>query len=253
MIEQARGAERLNAIANHPAVRPWVSATPEQELDLSVTIADPQNVALVGEHGAMLFAFLQQGLYEAHTMVLPEGRGGWALDFVQDCLKLMFCATGAMELMTRVPKGNLAARALARSIHGVYCFTNPAGWARDGKAIPADVFSLTIHDWLRTSPLLEKRGAWFHRRLEEEFAAAGARELAHPDDAVHDRYVGAAVEMLFGGQLDKAVIFYNRWASMAGYVPISIISRAPVTIDIGSALIIKSGDDFYVPHIRNVH
>lgn len=253
MIEQTASADRINAIANHPDVRRWVSPEPERDLDLGMAIADPMNIALTGEHGAMLFACLQQGVYEAHTMVLPEGRGRWALSFVQDCLSWVFCRTGAIELMTRVPKGNLAARALARAIHGTYCFTNPDGWAQDGNSIPADIFSLVIQDWMRTAPKLPERGQWFHTRLEEEFAAAGKREPNHPDDAVHDRYVGAAMEMVFGGQLDKGVIFYNRWAAMAGYVPISVVCRDPVTIDIGTAMVVKSGDDFYVPVIRSTH
>ena len=252
-IEHTADAERVNAIANHPDVRRWVSTDPDLDLDLAMAVADPANITLTGEHGAMLFAFLQHGVYEAHTMVLPAGRGEWALNFVQDCLTWVFCRTGAIELMTRVPKGNLAARALAKAIHGVYCFTNPDGWVQDGKAIPADIFSLTIHDWMRTAPKLPERGAWFHKRLEEEFAKGGKREPNHPDDAMHDRYVGAAMEMVFGGQPDKAVIFYNRFASMANYVPISVVSRDPVTIDIGNAMIVKSGDDFYVPVIRDLH
>jgi hypothetical protein len=40
---------------------------------------------------------------------------------------------------------------------------------------------------------------------------------------------------------------------MANYVPISVVCRDPVTIDIGNAMIVKSGDDFYVPVIRATH
>jgi hypothetical protein len=253
IIERSADRDRINAVANHPDVRGWVNPMPERDLDLGPAVADPANIMLSAGHGVMLFAYLQPGLYEVHTMVEPEGRGAWTLDFVNTCLAWMFCQTGAIELMTRCPKGNLAAKALARTIHGSYQFTNQTGWMRDGQPIPADIYALSIQEWIRTAPSLEARGGWFHDRLEAEFARAGRKEPQHPEDTAHDRYVGAAVEMIFGGQLDKAVIFYNRWAAMAGYVPISLVSRDPVSIDIGNAIIVKSGDDFFAPVIRELH
>mgnify|MGYP003654839164 CR=1 FL=1 len=42
----------------------------------------------------------------------------------------------------------------------------------------------------------------------------------HEDDAVHDRYVGAAISMIRCGNADKAETVYNKWALMAGYAPI---------------------------------
>lgn len=221
-----------------------------EPLDLTAPVSDVRNVALKGEHGAMLFAFLQQGLYEAHTMVLPDGRGKWTLKFVQSCLKYMFCCTPAMEIVTRCPKGNLPAKALAKAVHGTYCFTNASGWVRNGRPIPADVYSWTIQDWMRLSPDLVNCGKWFHDRLESEFKRHGKTDDNHPDDEIHDRYVGAAVEMCFGGQPDKAVILYNRWAVMAGYLPASIMIRDPLYIDIGTAVLRISNGDFSVPYIR---
>jgi hypothetical protein len=254
-IERTVSPERINAIANHPDIRAWVNPTPDRDLDLTPAVADSANIALAGAHGVMLFAHLQRGIYEAHTMVLSEGRGAWTLEFAQGCLKWMFCRTPAMELMTRCPKGNIAARALARAIHGVYQFTNPTGWTSDGQPIPADIHALTVQDWIRTAPGLNDRGTWFHERLAAEFALRGRKEPQHPDDNIHDRYVGAAVEMLLGGQLDKAVIFYNRFAAMAGYVPMSIMCRDPVTLDIGNAVVVKAKgkDDFFVPVVRELH
>jgi hypothetical protein len=251
MIERVFAADRVNAIANHPDIRKWVNATPEVDLDLSAAIADPNNITLSGEHGAIMFAKLQPNIYEVHTMVLPDARGPWCLQFVRECLKWVLCRTDALELLTRCPKGNLAAKALARAIHGVYQFTNPAGWTRDGAPVPADIYALTVQDWMRTAPGLESRGHWFHERLEEEFAIHGRKEPQHPDDDVHDRYVGAAAEMILGGQIAKGVVMYNRWALMAGYAPIAIVSLEPVTLDIGNAILVKNGDDFTISSIHD--
>ena len=64
-------------------------------------------------------------------------RGEWALACVQACLHFLFTRTEAIEIMTRCPHGNLAAKALARAIHGSFEFTNSAGWVKGGKPIPA--------------------------------------------------------------------------------------------------------------------
>ncbi len=243
MIQRTFDATAINAIANHPAIKPWVSPSADYELDLSEPVADPRNVALRGTYGAMIYHLLQPSIFEVHTLVKPEGRGAWTLSFVRECLHWMFTRTHALEIMTRCPRGNLAARTLAKSVHLVYQFTNPSGWIRDGEPISTDIFALSIQDWIRTAPGLETYANWFRERLDAEFAAQGHAVPQHPYGNANDRYIGAAAAMMLGGQLDKAAIFYNRFAAMAGYASMSIVSHDPVTIDIGNALVVLSGED----------
>lgn len=246
MIRRHTTADSLNEVVNDPSVWRWVHGAAEGRLDLSAVVADPANVLLMGEHGGVLFVRHQPGLYEAHTQVLPAGRGSWAIRMVRAALHWMFTHTDAVEIMTRVPKGNLGARALAKAIGGTLEFTSPIGWMMDGVIVPAGIYSLKIQDWMRSAGGLEERGHWFHDHLEAEYSRLGKIEASHPDDDNHDRYVGAAVEMILGGQPDKGVIFYNRWAVMAGYAPVSIVTRSPLTIDIRDALICVGGEDFWV-------
>ena len=252
-LEIQTDAKRLNAIVNHPEVYPWVKGSTAEPIDLTDVVARGDTVTLLGEHGGIMFHRIGTGLYEAHTQVLPAGRGPWALECVQACLCWLFTRTEAMEVLTRCPKGNLPALALARAIHGIFEFTNPTGWQKDGKAIPADIFGLRIQDWMRQAPGLVERGEWFHQRLAAELAKHGAAELAHPDDAVHDRYVGAACEMALGGQVTKACILYNRWAHMAGYMPIALASLNPVCINIGTALLVLRDNDLSVVAVETSH
>jgi hypothetical protein len=239
-------AHVLNRIANDPSIYEFVRGYQQGRLDLTEALRKPQNVLLSAEHGCILFDCWMPGLYEAHTTVLPAGRGAWTLDMVNSALRFMFCGTDAIEIFTRVPKGNLAARALAGAIHGTFEFRRKGGWVKDNDPIPADIFSLDFKQWGRTAPGLQERGVWFHHRLESEYARFGRVEPPHEDDAVHDRHVGAAIEMIFGGQPDKGVLLYNRWAMMAGYQPVSIVVRNPLTINIRDALIIVRGGDFWV-------
>lgn len=250
-IERSYCAERINAIVNHPSVYPWVKGTIEGPIDLSDVVADTRHVLLVGEHGGVLFIQHHPLLYEAHTQVLPEGRGKWAFGMARAALHWMFCRTGAQEIVTKIPRGNHAARGLTTALKFRCEFTAARGWVMAGKVVPADIVTLPIQQWMHDAPGLEERGQWFHRRLTQEYERLGKTEQRHHDDASHDRYVGAAAEMLLGGQPHKAAHFYNRWAVMAGYEPIAVLSEDdPVTIDIRDAILVMRGDDFEVQRCR---
>lgn len=252
-LELQADARKLNLIVNHPDIHPWVRGLTTGELDVSSVVAQDGTVCLLAEHGGVLFQRLQSGLYEAHSQCLPEGRGAWMVRCTAACLHWLFTHTDACEVVSKCPEGNLAAKGLARAVHLVYQFTNPQGWIADDKPIPADVYGLTIQRWMRSAPGLVERGQQFHRRLESEFARHGVAERPHPNDVNHDRYVGMACEMIFAGQPQKAVMFYNRFATMAGYAPIEMVSLEPMAFDIGNAVVIVHDDDFWVPKVRPLH
>lgn len=254
-LEVQTDAQRLNAIVNDLSVFPWVAdtITHGEAVDLGPLIQSPGILGLLGTHGGGLFHCLGPGIYEGHSLVLPQGRGRWALWCGRACLHWMFTRTDCMEMMMRCPRGNLAVLALSRALGGTYRFTNPRGWIKNGEPISAEIYSLLIQDWIMRAPGLVERGQWFHRRLEAEFKRLKEPDISHPDDPVHDRYVGAACEMLLGGSPGKAVILYNRWAAVAGYAPIAVAGINPLTIDIGSAILEVKGEDFTVTDVRSRH
>ncbi len=247
-ITRHRDAQFLNRVANDPAVYRWVKGFATGELDLSALAENPAHYLLMGEFGGILFIQHSPGLYECHTQVLKEGRGEWTKRMARACLHIMFTQTDAMEIFTHVPKGNLGARTLTQLCGFGFEFRKPAslsGWVMDGDPIPTDVFSLRVQDWARTAPGLIDRGQWFHERLDAEFERLGYREDNHDEDPVHDRYVGMAVEMVFGGQPTKAQVLYNRWAAMANYMPFVVVNPKPLTVNIGTAILCFQDDDFF--------
>jgi hypothetical protein len=242
-IQLQPDATHVNSILNHPEVHPWV-ARDSTTLDLSPIIGHPDVVALFADKGGQVYQRLLPSLWEAHSAFLPEGRGDYALSVTRATLAWMFTRTDACEIVTRVPHGNLAAKALARSISGQLEFTIPGGWVKDGSPIDADLFSLSVQGWMRSAPDLIDRGRWFHDRLEAELDRLGIKEGKHDQSDVHDRYVGAAVEMFFGGQPLKGAVLYNRIAAVMGWQPVAVLSLDPIVVDIGSARLVMRGDDF---------
>jgi hypothetical protein len=245
VIERVFDAMRLNEIINHPSVHPWVCGMTQGYLDMTPAVQDKRNVLLQGEYGAIIFDCRQPGLYEAHSQCLPEGRGAWMARFTLMALHWMFTKTDCMEVLTRVPKGNLAARALTKASGLSYRFTNPHGWAFNGKVVSADVFGLTVQDWITSAPNLVEKGRAARAILARELRPVAT--IGIPDDG-NDRQLGAAVDMIFGGQPEKGVVFFNRWTAMTDQPHISMLSRRPLAFDLQGVLLVfrSSGEIFAV-------
>lgn len=252
-IERRYDAHWANRVSNDPSVYPLVRGYLTGPIDLTQPAADRDHfVLLTGEHGFQMYQQRDQGLYEVHTSVLPSGRGEWTLNFVRACLHWMFTRTDAVELYTLCPKGHIGALALARAIGGSYAATRQRGWIMDRDPIPADVYTLGIVEWIRKAPGLVERGHWFHEKLEAEYRRHHAVDPSpHPDDEAHDRQAGLAAECFLAGQANKGVALYNRWASIAEYAPIRIVSYDPLTVDIQDAvLIIPENGEFFAATVR---
>lgn len=245
-FERATDAQRVNEIVNHPSIYPWVKGSTTGAIDMTKTIADPNNVALVFDHGCVLFLKAQAGIYEFHASVLPEGRGEWMHAGAVDAFHWMFTRTDAFELMTKCPDGNVAARAGAQNVGCSLQFRTGPIWETKRGKVPVDVYSITIQRWAINAPGLEESGRWFHEHLIAEYKRLGRKIEVEVDDATHDRYVGGAVEMLKGGQPLKAIKFYNRWAGMAGYAPIYVVNSNPLILDISEAQVRVVNNSFEV-------
>lgn len=147
MIERQLSASNVNRIVNDPSVLPWVCGPVEGQLDLTEAIESGNYIALFGEHGGFLFWKVADGIYDAHSAVLPGGRGKWALSAAHQALAWMFDEHDALEIMMTVPKGNMAVRALVRSIKAKPLGKIENGWFIGGKPVDADIYSLTKADW----------------------------------------------------------------------------------------------------------
>jgi len=241
-------AERINAVCNHPAVRPWVLLLGQDKIDLTAIIANPANVVLMtlDGSGGIVFEWMEPGVYEAHTQFLPEARGRAALAAVKAMLAQMFMATGAMEILTKCPAHNRPAEALAKAVGGTLEFERDKAWLTENGPVSVRYYALRYADWIKRAEEPPTLGEWFHDRLEAETKRLGGVEDPHDDDPAHDRHVGAAVGMILLGQVAKGIVLYNRWARFAGYVPVNVVSLNPTVIDIKTHIVRIDGADFEV-------
>lgn len=235
MIERQFDATHANAVLNNPAVRPWVDAPDKGPIDLTAALGDERNICLMGEHGGVLLCRIVTGLYEVHSFVLPSGRGKWFQDFLREAQFWMFTATDCWEVVTRIARPHLSAKAAALKAGMVL------DWSRDDhcqwreRPVPVDIYSLKLQDWINQAPQLMEIGRDFHDQLEREARKLGITQELHEDDPNHNRHVGASYSMCRAGQIGKGVAVYNRWAVASRHPPIEHVSNNPPTIrcDVG--------------------
>ena len=250
MVERQFDAAWLNQLANDPDIFPWVHGAVVGPMDCAPIAADPRNLILAGEHGAIVMKPVAPGIYDVHTTVLKTGRGKWAVAFSQACAHWAFTKSDAVELGTRVPRGNIAALALTKLAGASLEGEVADAWIMDHQPIPAKIFSLGIIAWVRQAPGLYERGQWFMHRMMAEVARHGREASYQSPGQIYERQIGAACEAVFGGQPIKGLTIFNRWAAICGTPLITVLAMRPLTVDTGGSILIFRNDDFWVASCR---
>lgn len=245
-LKRTLDASFLNRVANDPEVRPWLGCMElgcaEGLIDLSVAVADLANVALVCDAGGFLLTSAGDREYEVHSMFLPASRRGITVPAMRAGFEYMFTRTDCQRIVTKVPDDNAAAAGLARLGGFTEKFRREGVWNGGGVSYQA----ITLDSWAMGCAALEAHGEWFHEQLEVAKRADGSELPTHPHDPAHERAVGAAVLMIGAGQTQKGVRLYNRWASLAGYQSISVLSVTPTILDVRDAIVEVHGDQMEV-------
>lgn len=103
-LQRCFDADPINALANDPAIRPFIGGDPSIPLDLTDSVKDRENVCLMGDHGGFLLIRTGKRVYEVHTMIRPEGRGQWSREAANMARDVMFDVFDAERLWTLVPR-----------------------------------------------------------------------------------------------------------------------------------------------------
>lgn len=222
----------FNIMANLPDVRPFLGGV--GELDLSDLVKNPENFAFLtpNNDGGYICVKLAPGLFQAHTLSLPSARGKPMLSLMRDGFATMFMSTDAIEISTLVPDGAEAADRWANVAGFRETFRREAFFPLMDQMVGGSFRSLHYADWVLRDPNNKRLGEAFHVKLE---AAQG--HANHPDDPVHDHWVGATLGGCMEGNPHKALGLYSRWASQAGYMPAKIVTVNPLVVDVGDSLV----------------
>ena len=116
MIVRATDASLHNYIANHPEVKPTISYT-EDYADFSELFEHPDTYVLLsdGIGAASIFEWSAPGVWQGHSMFLPESRGKQGLAAGRAMIDWMF-DYGARMIWGQTPLDNRAAKMFNRLI-----------------------------------------------------------------------------------------------------------------------------------------
>jgi hypothetical protein len=149
-LERVFDPSVVNTVSNHPSIFPSIAGGREGPLDWTRFVEDRRHVFLAGDFGLSIFEFVEDGVYEMHMRVLPQGRGKWSIGFALASVAWMFRHPWVMTLVCRSPRGNYASHALVRRCCGKFECTLHNGWVDEvGCAIEADIYSMTRERWTR--------------------------------------------------------------------------------------------------------
>lgn len=225
--------EPFNRIFNDPEIRPWMGYGTEPR-DLTPVVRDTANFCFLTpcSQGGYIVARLADGLYVAHTLALPAARGKPMLRLMDDGFRYMFTATDAEEIVTTCPDGNAMGARWADRAGFVETHRRENAFPLGDQLVGASYRSLLYRDWVVRDRLNIGLGEMFHERLHAENPAL----VAHPEDKVHDAWVGATLAGCGEGNIVKSIRLFNRWAVQTGYMPAAILSERPPVIDTGDAI-----------------
>lgn len=241
MIRRTMNAAFLTEVANHPEVRPWLGAPDIPVLDLTPLVGNPENIAIETKGGGWILQAMAPGVYEIHSLFLPEGRGKPFMAGAREMLRYVFTATDATEILTKCPDDNGGARMAASLVGFRERFRRDDAWA-PGVGISYQAF--TIDDWFIRDAEALRAGRLFHETLERAKATSGSELPVHAEDPAHDKAAGGAVLMAWRGNTAKGVAFYNRWASFAGYATVSMVG--PGIVDVRDGIVELQGGEVTV-------
>lgn len=80
----SRNIPAINAVVNHPAVRPFVGAPDAGYLDFTHAVNRPENWFLMGEHGGFALELTAPSTREIHVFITPKGHGRWAAEAARE-------------------------------------------------------------------------------------------------------------------------------------------------------------------------
>lgn len=231
LLRREYDASKLNVVANHPEVRPLV-ASGSEPIDLSPLLASTANIALVGEAGGVLLVRRGPGVYEAHVQFLPEAWGSFAVEALREALDWLFARTDALEVWAQPSASAKRVLGLCRALH----------FRKECEFAGTKCLVVRMSDWAMTSSEARNAGEEFLSAFEIEMLKQGESasliEGVVPPESALLGVLGATLLALRACQLDKALLLFNRWALLAHFAPIRLLSPWPITFTFAHKVIV---------------
>lgn len=124
MILRTRNPKLVDAIINHPSVRPTAQEG-EERLSSDDVLAENENIIYTDGGGAVAFIYKGDGEYEGHIFCVETSRGRAALALGRAALGALFRLPQTSRVVCAVPLQLRAARWLVRRLGFEHVMIDP--------------------------------------------------------------------------------------------------------------------------------
>lgn len=125
----------------------WVAQDDEPRIPLAEVF--DQWVCLESDEGGFVFVPMGEGVYEVHTLFLPDAQHVLACG--REAAQIMFTATDAVRLVTKVPVDNVPADRLTQKMGASLTHIEPAAFLRGGVRQDVKHYALSRDAWLQAT------------------------------------------------------------------------------------------------------
>ncbi len=208
-------------------------ALTDDDVNFEGVVTNPDNFCFLSanKNAGLMFIRLAPGVYHVHTYAKETGRGPSVVNLARESLVFMFAQTDCLRVISWAWESNFPAIRLMEHC-GFLPTHDRKGYPGAPAGVTTEFFDLTYERWVMTEPRLRLAGEDFHFALEQRGVHTN-----HAQDDAHDRWAGATYLGCLHGNVAKAILAYNIWATVTGYVPARIASLQPALVDIGSAVL----------------
>lgn len=249
-VDQNRDLEWFNTLLNHAEIYPTMKddrSPAPGALSVAPLMSNYENLFLKVHAddkpvGGFILVYKGLGIYEVHTMLLPEGRGAPGIRAGRLGEEWMFRNTNALELTSYAWDTSPQTVMFAKLCGFKQAGRRPWPATVGGKTVFADYLSITLREWVRN--------AWGDFSLcgaifQEELCAEMKRPLPAVDP-YHNGIFGIALSMMMSGQPAKACLVHNEWAAANGFTPIEYLGQRSGwhLLKIGATAIIEIGAEW---------
>lgn len=148
-MEIAVTATNINAVTNHPLVRPFLGGDGESYVDMTAVVTHDRVITCDFGDGYLVFHNLGH-CWEVHTAFKPEAHGYRAYNCAREAIGYMYTNHNMQKLKAKPPVHDKRTARFCRLLGFERC-----GSARIGGDIPydANVFMMTRKSWFSCLPL----------------------------------------------------------------------------------------------------
>jgi hypothetical protein len=137
----------VDQVLNLPEIRLWTTYEGQGRIE-SEKLMKPPNIFVVDERGVVAANYVEPGIYNVHTNLLPSCRGQKAVEAASEFLRFLFLEQEVSELRTSIPETMPHVKRFAKQFGFRWIYNRKEAWKVLGTLVDMGFYSITREQYL---------------------------------------------------------------------------------------------------------